>query len=183
MGSLCLWGHSIQEIGGDVVIGHSIYGVVVIDGSLCSRFYGSIIWAQDMASKLHPIFMFSKFCQHSKLCSSKTNGGVTPTNAITGISRLSTFIWCKSELPSSSRFGGNYNCSKYLPPGHVYHPCLTRSCCEVMTPQCYRDTGGVELHLNYLWTKYHAPTGFSFCGRTGRKTLREPSPHWSRNVY
>ena len=40
MGSLYLWGCSIQEMGGDVVIGRSIYGVVVIDGSLCSRFYG-----------------------------------------------------------------------------------------------------------------------------------------------
>ena len=41
MGSLYLWGRSIQEMGGDVVIGCSIYGVVVIDGSLYS-FYGSI---------------------------------------------------------------------------------------------------------------------------------------------
>ena len=40
MGSLYLWGRSIQEIDGDVVIGRSIYGVVVIDGSLYSRFYG-----------------------------------------------------------------------------------------------------------------------------------------------
>ena len=40
MGSLYLWGHSIQVMGGDVVIDHSIYGVVVIDGSLYSRFYG-----------------------------------------------------------------------------------------------------------------------------------------------
>ena len=37
MGSLYLWGRSIQEMG-DVVIGRSIYGVV--DGSLYSRFYG-----------------------------------------------------------------------------------------------------------------------------------------------
>ena len=36
MGSLYLWGHSIQEMGSDVVIGRSIYGVVVIDGSLYS---------------------------------------------------------------------------------------------------------------------------------------------------
>ena len=35
-----LWGRSIQEMGGNVVIGHSIHGVVVIDGSLHSRFYG-----------------------------------------------------------------------------------------------------------------------------------------------
>ena len=34
MGSLYLWGHSIKEMGSDVVIGHSIYGVVVINGSI-----------------------------------------------------------------------------------------------------------------------------------------------------
>ena len=40
MGSLYLWGRSIQEMGGDVVIGHSIYGVVVIDG----RYILPILW-------------------------------------------------------------------------------------------------------------------------------------------
>ena len=40
MGSLYFWGRSIQEMGGNVVIGRSIYGVIVIDGSLYSRFYG-----------------------------------------------------------------------------------------------------------------------------------------------
>ena len=40
MGSLYLWGCFIQEMGGNVVIGCSIYGVVVIDGLLYSRFYG-----------------------------------------------------------------------------------------------------------------------------------------------
>ena len=35
MGSLHLWGYSIQEMGSNVVIGCSIYGVVVIHGSLC----------------------------------------------------------------------------------------------------------------------------------------------------
>ena len=34
MGSLYFWGCSIQEMSGNVVIGHSIFGVVVIDGSL-----------------------------------------------------------------------------------------------------------------------------------------------------
>ena len=42
MRSLYLWGHSIQKMGGDVVIGRSIDGVVVIDGSLYSLFYGKI---------------------------------------------------------------------------------------------------------------------------------------------
>ena len=40
MRSLYLWGRSTQVMGGDVLIGRSIYGVVVIDGSLYSRFYG-----------------------------------------------------------------------------------------------------------------------------------------------
>ena len=40
MGSLYLWGPSIQEMDGNVGIGRSIYGVVVIDGSLYSQFYG-----------------------------------------------------------------------------------------------------------------------------------------------
>ena len=47
MGSLYLWSRSIQEMGSDVVIGRSIYGVVVIDGSLYSRFYGT--WQSVMA--------------------------------------------------------------------------------------------------------------------------------------
>ena len=52
MGSLyLLWGRSIQEMGGDVVIGRSIYGVVVIDGSLYSRFYGKS--ALTVARLLH----------------------------------------------------------------------------------------------------------------------------------
>ena len=31
----------VQEMDGNIVIGHSIYGVVVIDGLLYSRFYSS----------------------------------------------------------------------------------------------------------------------------------------------
>ena len=40
MGLLYFWGRSIQEMGGNVVIGRSIYAGVVINGSLYSRFYG-----------------------------------------------------------------------------------------------------------------------------------------------
>ena len=40
MGSLYLWGCSIQEMGGNFVIDRSVYGVVVINGSLYSQFYG-----------------------------------------------------------------------------------------------------------------------------------------------
>ena len=39
-GSQYLRGHTIQEVRGEVAIGPSIYGVYVIDGSLCSRVYG-----------------------------------------------------------------------------------------------------------------------------------------------
>ena len=35
-----LRGHTIHEVRGEVAIGPSIYGVHVIDGSLCSRVYG-----------------------------------------------------------------------------------------------------------------------------------------------
>ena len=50
-------------------------------------------------------FHVSQFCQLSKLCSSKTSGGVTPTNAMSSLSRLSTLIQRKSELHSPLRFG------------------------------------------------------------------------------
>ena len=38
-GSQYLRGHTIHEVRGEVAIGPSIYGVYVIDGSLCSRVY------------------------------------------------------------------------------------------------------------------------------------------------
>ena len=53
MGSLYLWGRSIQEMGSDVVIGQSIYGVVVIDGSLCSRFYGTVFHSNELVEFSH----------------------------------------------------------------------------------------------------------------------------------
>ena len=40
MESLYLRGHTIQEVGGKVMIGSSIYGVAVINGS---SFYGIVI--------------------------------------------------------------------------------------------------------------------------------------------
>ena len=39
-GVIVFLGCSIQEMGGNVVTGCSIYGVVVINGSLYSRFFG-----------------------------------------------------------------------------------------------------------------------------------------------
>ena len=40
MGLLYLGGPTIQEVGGEIMMGLSIYRVAVIDGSLYSRFYG-----------------------------------------------------------------------------------------------------------------------------------------------
>ena len=39
MESLYLRGHAIQEVGGKMIIGSSIYGVAVIDGSLWYGIY------------------------------------------------------------------------------------------------------------------------------------------------
>ena len=38
MGWLYLGGHTIQEVGGEMMMGLSIYGVAVMDGLLYSRF-------------------------------------------------------------------------------------------------------------------------------------------------
>ena len=43
MGLLYLRGRTIQEVGGEMLMGSSIYGVAVIDGSLYSRVYGIAI--------------------------------------------------------------------------------------------------------------------------------------------
>ena len=40
MGWLYLGGRTIQEVGAEMMMGLSIYGVAVMDGSLYSRFYG-----------------------------------------------------------------------------------------------------------------------------------------------
>ena len=44
MGWLYLGGRTIQEVGGEMMMGLSIYGVTVMDGSLYSRFYGIYIY-------------------------------------------------------------------------------------------------------------------------------------------
>ena len=41
MESLYLGGPTIQEVDGEMMMGLSIYGVAVMDGSLYSRFYGT----------------------------------------------------------------------------------------------------------------------------------------------
>ena len=40
MGVVVLGGHTIQEVGGEMMMGLSICGIAVIDGSLYFRFYG-----------------------------------------------------------------------------------------------------------------------------------------------
>ena len=56
MESLYLWGRSIQEMGGDVAIGRSIYGVVVIDGHYAPD---SMVCSVDNVLKNLKLYMFS----------------------------------------------------------------------------------------------------------------------------
>ena len=80
MGSLYLWGRSIQEMGGDVVIGCYIYGVVLIDGLLYSRFYSILqvteSWVgpgNEAISSLCNCFNFNVVCRVVKLSSPNLN--------------------------------------------------------------------------------------------------------------
>ena len=69
MGSLYLWGHSIQEMGGDGVIGRSIYEVVVIDGLLYSRFYGIVtIKHEYVATTFTYILSVASWTSHHNVC-------------------------------------------------------------------------------------------------------------------
>ena len=63
MGSLYFWGHSIQEMGGNVVEGRSIYGVVVIDGSLYSILLYLICSCVDQL-KQKLIYITCNLCAH-----------------------------------------------------------------------------------------------------------------------
>ena len=60
MGWLYLGGRTIQEVGGEMKMGLSIYGVAVMDGSLYSRLYGISAYA-------HPVTMPSDhaYCPHA----------------------------------------------------------------------------------------------------------------------
>ena len=120
--------------------------------------------------------MFLKSCQLSSSVPPKPR---VPQMHITGISRLSTFIQCKSELHSPLHFGA----TRCLPPEHFYHrPGLTHFCYEVMTFQCHRYTGAVGFYLNYP-TEYGAPTGSSSCNRTCTKTHFESHCHISLAMF
>ena len=55
MGFLYLGGLTIQEVGGIMMMGLSIYGVVVISRSLCSRFYGIYIYISNLVYNYIPI--------------------------------------------------------------------------------------------------------------------------------
>ena len=69
VGSLYLWGRSIQEMGGDGVIGRSIYEVVVIDGSLYSRFYGIVtIKHEYVATTFTYILSVASWTSHHNVC-------------------------------------------------------------------------------------------------------------------
>ena len=52
-GVVVLGSHTIQEVDGEMMMGLSIYGVAVMDGSLYSRFYG--IWKYIFFQKIHHI--------------------------------------------------------------------------------------------------------------------------------
>ena len=58
MGLLYLGGPTIQEVDGEMMMGLSIYGVAVMDGSLYSRFYGiafegTFVWMRPLTQELH----------------------------------------------------------------------------------------------------------------------------------
>ena len=62
MGSLYLGGPTIQDVDGKMMMGLSIYGVVVISGSLYSRFYGITEISQPgrlyfLIAQTHPFFL------------------------------------------------------------------------------------------------------------------------------
>ena len=80
--------------------------------------------------------MFLEKCQEST--GTFWRGTTPPQIHITGISCLSTFIQCKSELHSPLHFLATTAQSTFLQV-IVYHaPALARSCYKVMTPQHYR---------------------------------------------
>ena len=55
MRSLYLGGPTIQEVDGEMMMGLSIYGVAVMDGSLYSRFYGMLILYNCLISGIFPV--------------------------------------------------------------------------------------------------------------------------------
>ena len=69
-----------MEVGSKPLIGSSIYGVVVIDGSLYSRFYGILGFAKTVESNNGTSFCCGVFCRVSvslatpeeQYCSEKT---------------------------------------------------------------------------------------------------------------
>ena len=63
-GVVVLGRSTIQEVGGEMMMGLSIYGVAVMDGSLYSRFYGIPEVALYMVVYGENIYIFSL---HSKI--------------------------------------------------------------------------------------------------------------------
>ena len=75
MGSLYLGGPTIQEVDGEMMMGLSIYGVAVMDGSLYSRFYG-IIESVDSISKDERGFPLTHYITNGRI----SRGGYTFTH-------------------------------------------------------------------------------------------------------
>ena len=126
-----------------------------------------------MGSKLNPIFTFPKSCQHSKLCSSKTSGGVTTSL------KSAVFLLSYNASPSFiARYILELQLLKVPSSSHAYHgPGLAHSCCKVMTPQFYKYIGTVGSHLNYLQSDYGVLTGSSARNRASTKTHFESRLH------
>ena len=91
-----------------------------------------------MGSKLNPIFTFPKFCQHSKLCSSKTSGGV--------ITSLESAIFLLSYNASLS-FIARYILELQLLKVPSSSSCLPWSRFSSLLLQSY-DTPALQIHRN-----------------------------------
>ena len=57
MESLYLGGPTIQEVDGEMMMGLSIYGVAVMDGSLYSRFYGILSQLRARCTRAAALFL------------------------------------------------------------------------------------------------------------------------------
>ena len=113
MGFMYLWGCSIQEMGGDVVIGRSIYGVVVINGSLYSRFYG-----------IYP-------CRHVTLYT--LTGSLVETSP----------VWSKEgPVVKHLTLLEDSHAGRVVLQGHLHHSGILHDCIRGHQKQLQLDVGG-----------------------------------------
>ena len=82
MGSLYLGGPTIQEVDGEMMMGLSIYGVAVINGSLYSRFYGirPTILCRRSNDQLHTVLYCTTAQSRICLCFDIIHGCGPPWN-------------------------------------------------------------------------------------------------------